>query len=419
MGKYSNPSGLSCSFCHKPQREVDKIIAGPNVYICSECIKLCLDIIRDNSQQKPVSWGHQKIPPPARIKAFLDQYIIGQDQAKRKISVAVYNHYKRVESNKKNAGTGDVEIQKSNVLLVGPTGTGKTLIAQTLARFLDVPFIIADSTTLTEAGYVGEDVENIILNLYQASNNNLERTCRGIIYIDEIDKLAKRNSSGSVSRDVSGEGVQQALLKLLEGTVANIQVRGNKRLPNQEYVQVDTTNILFICGGSFEGIDRLIEQRMGTRNVGFLADARSDKDTEELNKAVNQVKSEDLQQFGLIPEFIGRLPVLAALDPLSEDDLVHILREPKNSLVRQYQKLFKFERVNLTFTDGALRAVAEMASTRRAGARGLRTILENVMLEIMYEIPSRDDIKNLEITEEIIRGEASAFENEDKVPASG
>ena len=333
--------------------------------------------------------------------------------------MAVYNHYKRVESNKKNAGTGDVEIQKSNVLLVGPTGTGKTLIAQTLARFLDVPFIIADSTTLTEAGYVGEDVENIILNLYQASNNNLERTCRGIIYIDEIDKLAKRNSSGSVSRDVSGEGVQQALLKLLEGTVANNQVRGNKRLPNQEYVQVDTTNILFICGGSFEGIDRLIEQRMGTRNVGFLADARSDKDTEELNKAVNQVKSEDLQQFGLIPEFIGRLPVLAALDPLSEDDLVHILREPKNSLVRQYQKLFKFERVNLTFTDGALRAVAEMASTRRAGARGLRTILENVMLEIMYEIPSRDDIKNLEITEEIIRGEASAFENEDKVPASG
>ena len=419
MGKYSNPSGLSCSFCHKPQREVDKIIAGPNVYICSECIKLCLDIIRDNSQQKPVSWGHQKIPPPARIKAFLDQYIIGQDQAKRKISVAVYNHYKRVESNKKNAGTGDVEIQKSNVLLVGPTGTGKTLIAQTLARFLDVPFIIADSTTLTEAGYVGEDVENIILNLYQASNNNLERTCRGIIYIDEIDKLAKRNSSGSVSRDVSGEGVQQALLKLLEGTVANIQVRGNKRLPNQEYVQVDTTNILFICGGSFEGIDRLIEQRMGTRNVGFLADARSDEDSEKLNKSINQVKSEDLQQFGLIPEFIGRLPVLAALDPLSEDDLVHILREPKNSLVRQYQKLFKFERVNLTFTDGALRAVAQMASTRRAGARGLRTILENVMLEIMYEIPSRDDIKTLEITEEIIRGEASAFDSEDKVPASG
>jgi ATP-dependent Clp protease ATP-binding subunit ClpX len=419
MGKYSNPSGLSCSFCHKPQREVDKIIAGPNVYICSECIKLCLDIIRDKAQQKPVSWGQQKTPPPVRIKEFLDQYIIGQDKAKRQIAVAVYNHYKRVESNKKNTGTGEVEIQKSNVLLVGPTGTGTTLIAQTLARFLDVPFVIADSTTLTEAGYVGEDVENIILNLYQASNNNLERTCRGIIYIDEIDKLAKRSSSGSVSRDVSGEGVQQALLKLLEGTVANVQVRGNKRLPNQEYVQVDTTNILFICGGSFEGIDRLIEHRIGKRSVGFLADARATEKEERRNETLHQVKSEDLTQFGLIPEFIGRLPVLACLNALSEDDLVHILKEPKNSLVRQYQKLFKFEKVNLTFTDEALQAVAELAVTRKAGARGLRTILENVMLEIMYEIPSRDDIKNLEITAEIVRGECSAIDAEEKVPASG
>jgi ATP-dependent Clp protease ATP-binding subunit ClpX len=419
MGKYSNPSGLSCSFCHKPQREVDKIIAGPNVYICSECIKLCLDIIRDKSQQKPVSWGHQKTPPPARIKEFLDQYIIGQDKAKRQIAVAVYNHYKRVEANKKSTGTGEVEIQKSNVLLVGPTGTGKTLIAQTLARFLDVPFVIADSTTLTEAGYVGEDVENIVLNLYQASNNNLERTCRGIIYIDEIDKLAKRSSSGSVSRDVSGEGVQQALLKLLEGTVANVQVRGNKRLPNQEYVQIDTTNILFICGGSFEGIDRLIEHRIGKRSVGFLADARGTEQEERRNETITQVKSEDLTQFGLIPEFIGRLPVLACLKALSEEDLVHILKEPKNSLVRQYQKLFKFEKVNLTFTDEALQAVAELAVTRRAGARGLRTILENVMLEIMYEIPSRDDIKNLEITAEIVRGECSAIDAEEKVPASG
>jgi ATP-dependent Clp protease ATP-binding subunit ClpX len=419
MGNYSNPSGLSCSFCHKPQREVDKIIAGPNVYICSECIKLCLDIIRDKSQQKPVSWGHQKTPPPARIKEFLDQYIIGQDKAKRQIAVAVYNHYKRVEANKNNTGTGEVEIQKSNVLLVGPTGTGKTLIAQTLARFLDVPFVIADSTTLTEAGYVGEDVENIVLNLYQASNNNLERTCRGIIYIDEIDKLAKRGSSGSVSRDVSGEGVQQALLKLLEGTVANVQVRGNKRLPNQEYVQIDTTNILFICGGSFEGIDRLIEHRIGKRSVGFLADARSAPEDDRRNEVVTQVKSEDLTQFGLIPEFIGRLPVLACLNALSEEDLVHILKEPKNSLVRQYQKLFKFEKVNLTFTDEALAAVAELAVTRRAGARGLRTILENVMLDIMYEIPSRDDIKDLEITAEIIRGECSAIDAEEKVPASG
>ena len=418
MGKYSNPSGLSCSFCHKPQREVDKIIAGPNVYICSVCIKLCLDIIRDNSQQRPVSWGHQKIPPPARIKAFLDQYVIGQDMAKRQISVAVYNHYKRVESNKQNAGTSEVEIQKSNVLLLGPTGTGKTLMARTLARFLDVPFVIADATTLTEAGYVGEDVENIILNLYQASNNNLERACRGIVYIDEIDKLAKKTSAGSVSRDVSGEGVQQALLKLLEGTVANIQVRGNKRLPNQEYVQVDTTNILFICGGSFEGIDRLIEDRMGRRRVGFVTD--DDGKTEKEKNLLAQAKAEDLQTFGLIPEFIGRLPVLASLEPLSVDDLTHILKEPRNSLVRQYQKLFRFEKVKLTFTDEALRAVAEKAASRKAGARGLRTILENVMLDIMYEVPSCDDIKEVVITEEIIRqGLGDALEVAQALPASG
>jgi ATP-dependent Clp protease ATP-binding subunit ClpX len=418
MGKYSNPSGLSCSFCHKPQREVDKIIAGPNVYICSECIKLCLDIIRDNSQQRPVSWGHQKIPPPARIKGFLDQYVIGQDKAKRQISVAVYNHYKRIESNKQNAGTSEVEIQKSNVLLLGPTGTGKTLIARTLARFLDVPFVIADATTLTEAGYVGEDVENIILNLYQASNNNLERTCRGIVYIDEIDKLAKKTSAGSVSRDVSGEGVQQALLKLLEGTVANIQVRGNKRLPNQEYVQVDTTNILFICGGSFEGIDRLIEDRMGRRRVGFVTD--DDGKTEKEKNLLGQAKAQDLQSFGLIPEFIGRLPVLASLEPLSVDDLTHILKEPRNSLVRQYQKLFRFEKVKLSFTDEALRAVAEKAASRKAGARGLRTILENVMLDIMYEVPSCDDIKEVLITEEIIRqGLGDALEVAQALPASG
>ncbi|MEE2751088.1 MAG: ATP-dependent Clp protease ATP-binding subunit ClpX [Myxococcota bacterium] len=418
MGKYSNPSGLSCSFCHKPQREVDKIIAGPNVYICSECIKLCLDIIRDNSQQRPVSWGHQKIPPPSRIKAFLDQYVIGQDQAKRQISVAVYNHYKRVEANKQSAGTSDVEIQKSNVLLLGPTGTGKTLIARTLARFLDVPFVIADATTITEAGYVGEDVENIVLNLYQAANNNLERACRGIIYIDEIDKLAKKNSIGSVSRDVSGEGVQQALLKLLEGTIANIQVRGNKRLPNQEYVQIDTTNILFICGGSFEGIERFIENRIGKRRVGFVND--QDEGNQESETTLSSAKAEDLQQFGLIPEFIGRLPVLATLDPLSENDLVHILKEPKNSLVRQYQKLFRFEKVKLTFTDEALLAVAEKAASRKAGARGLRTILENVMLDIMYEVPSCEDLKEVVITEEIIRnGVEGVLDIAQPLPASG
>ena len=400
MGKYSNPSGLSCSFCHKPQREVDKIIAGPNVYICSECIKLCLDIIRDNSQQRPVAWGHQKIPPPARIKSFLDQYVIGQEKAKRQIAVAVYNHYKRVEANKQSQGSSDVEIQKSNVIMIGPTGTGKTLIARTLARFLDVPFVVTDATTLTEAGYVGEDVENIILSLYQASNNNLERTCQGIVYIDEIDKLAKKNSTGSVSRDVSGEGVQQALLKLLEGTVANIQVRGNKRLPNQEYVQVDTTNILFIVGGSFEGIEKHIEDRMGKRRVGFISDGSEEE--EEVTSTVSHAKCEDLQSFGLIPEFIGRLPIIATLDPLSEQDLIHILKEPKNSLVKQYQKLFKFEKVKLSFKDEALNAVAKKASTRKAGARGLRTVLEQVMLDIMYEVPSCEDLEEVVITEAMV-----------------
>ncbi|MFT5586205.1 MAG: ATP-dependent Clp protease ATP-binding subunit ClpX [Cognaticolwellia sp.] len=407
MAKYSNPGGLSCSFCHKPQREVDKIIAGPNVYICSECIKLCLDIIREDSSQKPIAWGHQKLPPPAKIKAFLDQYIIGQHQAKRQISVAVYNHYKRLEHNKKNAAGTEVEIQKSNVLLIGPTGTGKTLLAQTLARFLDVPFVMADATTLTEAGYVGEDVENIILNLYHASNNNLERTVKGIVYIDEIDKLARKNGNSSVSRDVSGEGVQQALLKLLEGTQANIQVRGNKRLPNQEYLQVDTTNILFICGGSFEGLEKVIEERVGTRTVGFVKSVGNTEAEREVT--LQQVQSEDLTNFGLIPEFIGRLPVTATLEHLQAQDMVHILKEPKNSLVKQYQKLFKFEKVKLTFTDDALRAIANEAVTRKAGARGLRSIMEKVMLEIMYEIPSQEHLKEVVITEEIVNDAGNAF----------
>jgi len=422
MGKYSNPGGLSCSFCHKPQREVDKIIAGPNVYICSECIKLCLDIIRENSQSKPIAWGHQKLPPPSKIKGFLDQYIIGQDQAKRQISVAVYNHYKRLEHNKKNAGGSDIEIQKSNVLLVGPTGTGKTLIAQTLARFLDVPFVMADATTLTEAGYVGEDVENIVLNLYHASNNNLERTVKGIVYIDEIDKLAKKTSTSSVSRDVSGEGVQQALLKILEGTLANIQVRGNKRLPNQEYLQVDTTNILFICGGSFEGLDKVIEERIGTRSVGFVSEGRSNAPAEVVDRKselLAKVQAEDLVSFGLIPEFIGRLPVMASLSPLDADALVRILKEPKNSLVRQYQKLFKFEKVKLQFTDDAILAIAEEAVTRRAGARGLRTIMERVMLEIMYEVPSHESLKEVVITGDTVRGGGIPFLQQDEVPASG
>jgi ATP-dependent Clp protease ATP-binding subunit ClpX len=411
MPKYSNPSGLACSFCHKSQREVDKIIAGPNVYICSECIKLCLDIIRENNQPKPISWGQQKVPPPARIKAYMDQYIVGQDSAKRKIAVAVYNHYKRLEANAaKEEGSDEVEIQKSNVLLIGPTGTGKTLIAQTLARFLDVPFVISDATTLTEAGYVGEDVENIVLNLYQASGNSLERTVKGIVYVDEIDKLAKKSFTSSVSRDVSGEGVQQALLKIIEGTEANIQVRGNKRLPNQEYLQVDTSNILFICGGSFEGLAKIIEQRLGRKKVGFMA-ARDEEKKDPMakvagpsqdKKILSRTTPTDLEKFGLIPEFIGRLPVIAVMDHLDVDDLIRILKEPKNSLIRQYQKLFKFEKVKLSFTDEALVAMAKKAVERKTGARGLRTILETVMLDIMYEIPSQENIREVLITEEVI-----------------
>ena len=383
MPKYTNPAALSCSFCHKPQRDVEKIIAGPNVYICNECIRLCLDIIRENRNPTAGAVGNGKTPSPARIKSFLDQYVIGQEGAKRKIAVAVYNHYKRLEVNASKGGKppDEVEIQKSNVMLIGPTGTGKTLIAQTLARMLDVPFVIADATTLTEAGYVGEDVENIVLNLFHAANNNIEKTQRGIVYIDEIDKLAKKSYTSSVSQNVSGEGVQQALLKILEGTNANIQVKGNKRLPNQEYIQIDTTNILFICGGSFEGVERIVQERMGRKTVGFLQD-KGEKG-EQPEHLLKHVQTEDLERFGLIPEFIGRLPVIATLNPLTPDDLVHVLTEPRNSLVKQYQKLFKFEKVKLSFTPEALRAVAERAVSRKAGARGLRTILEQVMLEII------------------------------------
>ncbi len=399
MPKYSNPAGLSCSFCHKSQRDVEKIIAGPSVFICNECIRLCLDIIRENKTPTTATMGGGRIPSPARIKAFLDQYVVGQDAAKRKIAVAVYNHYRRLEVNPKVGGRGgDVELQKSNVLIIGPTGTGKTLIAQTLARMLDVPFVIADATTLTEAGYVGEDVENIVLNLFHNSGNNIEKTMRGIVYIDEIDKIAKKAFTSSVSRDVSGEGVQQALLKILEGSNANIQIKGNKKLPNQEFVQIDTTNILFIVGGSFEGIDKLVQERTGKKSMGF---SRAPVDS-TANAMMQKIIPEDLEKFGLIPEFIGRLPVVAMLDPLGVDDLVHVLTEPRNSLVRQYQKLFKFEKVKLSFTPEALRAVAEKAVTRKAGARGLRAILEQSMLDIMYELPSQDNVKEVVITEEVI-----------------
>ncbi len=403
MPKYSSPAGLSCSFCHKPQRDVEKIIAGPNVYICNECIRLCLDIIRENRSPTsgPLSGG--KTPTPARIKAYMDQYVVGQDSAKRKIAVAVYNHYKRLEVNSKAGNkTSEVEIQKSNVLLIGPTGTGKTLIAQTLARMLDVPFVVADATTLTEAGYVGEDVENIILNLYHASGNSIEKTQKGIVYIDEVDKIAKKAFTSSVSRDVSGEGVQQALLKILEGATANIQVKGNKRLPNQEYLQIDTANILFICGGSFEGMERIIQDRMGRKQVGFGVDRGDANETARPESALRHAVPEDLEKFGLIPEFIGRLPVTAVLNPLGADDLMHVLTEPRNSVVKQYQKLFKFEKVKLTFTTEALRAIAAKAVSRKAGARGLRTIMENVMLDVMYELPSQDNVKEVVITEDVV-----------------
>ncbi len=410
MGKYNNPSGLSCSFCHKSQREVDKIIAGPSVYICSECIRLCLDIIRENTGPKPISWGDSSVPAPARIKAYLDQYVVGQDAAKRKLSVAVYNHYKRLKLNAERK-EGDVEVQKSNVLLIGPTGTGKTLLAQTLARFLNVPFVIADATTLTEAGYVGEDVENIVLNLYQNANQDIERTQRGIIYVDEIDKLTKKNFSSSVSRDVSGEGVQQALLKILEGTVANVQTKGNKRTPNRDAVQIDTTNILFIVGGSFEGLERIIEQRIGRRSVGFDREeplAIHDDDPDAIQKRRNLLRrltTEDLDKFGLIPEFIGRLPVQAVMDPLGVDDLIHVLTQPKNALIKQYKKLMKFEKVKLTFEEDAIRAIAEASIARKSGARGLRAILEKVMLDVMFEVPSIDGVSEVVITAASVRGE--------------
>ncbi|MFM7204451.1 MAG: ATP-dependent Clp protease ATP-binding subunit ClpX [Myxococcota bacterium] len=398
MGKFDLSGGITCSFCHKNQREVDKIIAGPKVYICSECIGLCNDIIKEDDILRPVAWGQNKVPPPSKIKAYLDNYIVGQDVTKRKVSVAVYNHYKRIELRER--GTSEVEISKSNVLLLGPTGTGKTLIAQTLARFLDVPFVIADATSLTEAGYVGEDVENIILNLYQAAKGSVERTCKGIVYIDEIDKLARKAFTSSMHRDVSGEGVQQALLKILEGTNANIQIRGNKKLPNQEYIQIDTTNILFFCGGSFESLERVIEQRLGKRAIGYGTGSR--ELPTQAGALFNHVTTDDLERFGFIPEFIGRLPVITTLEGLTEEQMVEVLVRPRNSLIKQYQKLFKFENVKLSFTDEALKAIARLAITRGSGARGLRAIMEEIMLDIMYDIPSQSHIKECVIDEGVV-----------------
>ncbi len=395
--KIGNPHILRCSFCGRGQDEVTKLISGPSVYICNECIKLCKDILDDEISGQ-VLFDSDEFPKPKEIKEFLDLYVIGQEHAKVMLSVAVYNHYKRILHERT---TNEVEIEKSNILLLGPTGVGKTLLAQTLARFLRVPFAIVDATTFTEAGYVGEDVENILLKLYQNAGSSVAATEKGIVYIDELDKVARKNDSPSITRDVSGEGVQQALLKMLEGAIANVPPQGGRKIPQQNYIEINTKNILFICGGAFEGLDKIVEQRVGRKVLGFGRESRGLSE-EKRAEVLKEVAPEDLIKFGLIPEMVGRLPVVGVLDSLDEDALLEIMTRPKNALVKQYLKLFQMEDVDLVFEEKALRAIARIAKGRETGARGLRSVLEETMLNLMYEIPSRDNVRKVIITEETI-----------------